>query len=208
MPLDPDLTNAAAVDDCLVRLAAGDLTARDRIIELCAVRLRVLASRLLDRFPTVRRWDDTDDVFQNAALRLHRALGAVRPESPRAVLSLAATQIQRELLDLARRHAGPESHARNHETNLVRADSEPDAQAFHVERAADPRPPLDRWTHFHEAIAGLSPERRETFQLVWYLGADQKTVARLLDCSERTVRTRWREARDAVRAALDGRPPE
>ena len=208
MPLDPDITNAAAVDDCLVRLAAGDLTARDRIIELCAVRLRVLASRLLDRFPTVRRWDDTDDVFQNAALRLHRALGAVRPESPRAVLSLAATQIQRELLDLARRHAGPESHARNHETNLVRADSEPDAPAFHVERAADPRPPLDRWTHFHEAIAGLSPERRETFQLVWYFGADQKTVARLLDCSERTVRTRWREARDAVRAALDGRPPE
>jgi RNA polymerase sigma-70 factor (ECF subfamily) len=208
MPLDPDLTNAAAVDDCLVRLAAGDLTARDRIIELCAARLRVLASRLLDRFPKVRRWDDTDDVFQNAAMRLHRALGAVRLESPRAVLSLAATQIQRELLDLARRHAGPESHARNHETNLAPAGGDPEAPPLHVERAADPRPPLDRWSHFHEVIAGLPPERRETFQLVWYLGADQKTVARLLDCSERTVRTRWREARDTVRAALDGRPPE
>jgi hypothetical protein len=73
MPLDPDLTNAAAVDDCLVRLAAGDLTARDRIIELCAARLRVLASRLLDRFPKVRRWDDTDDVVRSARPRVHSA---------------------------------------------------------------------------------------------------------------------------------------
>lgn len=208
MPLDPDLTHAAAVDDCLARLAAGDLTARDRIIELCAGRLRILASRLLDRFPRVRRWDDTDDVFQNAALRLHRALGAVRLESPRAVLALAATQIQRELLDLARRYAGPESHASNQETNLAPAAGDPDAPALHVERAADPRPPLDRWASFHEAIADLPADRRETFELVWYLGADQRTIARLLDCSERTVRNRWREARDAVRAALDGRPPE
>jgi DNA-directed RNA polymerase specialized sigma24 family protein len=46
------------------------------------------------------------------------------------------------------------------------------------------------------------------FHLVWYLGVDQKTIARLLDCSERTVKTRWRAARDAVKAALDDRHPE
>lgn len=208
MTTEPDLTHATAVADCLARLAAGDLAARDRILELCSARLRVLASRMLDRFPKVRRWDETDDVFQNAALRLHRALAEVRPTSPRAVMALAATQLHRELLDLARRYAGPESPARHQETNLVRGGGDPDVPALHVERAVAPEPTLDRWSLFHEAIAHLPEEGRETFHLVWYLGADQKTIARLLDCSERTVRDRWRAARTRVRAALDGRPPE
>jgi RNA polymerase sigma factor (sigma-70 family) len=67
---------------------------------------------------------------------------------------------------------------------------------------------LDRWTLFHEAIAALPDDEREVFQLVWYLGADQKSAATLLGCSERTVKSRWRAAREAVRAALDGLPPE
>ena len=208
MPTEPDITHAAAIDACLARLAAGDLSARERILELCADRLRTLASRMLDRFPHVRRWDDTDDVFQNAALRLHRALVEVRPATPRGVLALAATQLHRELIDLARRYAGPESHARHHETNVVRDGRDSQAPAFHVERAAEPTPALERWSKFHETIAGLPAEDRETFQLVWYVGADQRTIARLLDCSERTVRNRWRSARSRVRAALDGRTPE
>lgn len=208
MPTEPDPSPAGALEDCLARLAAGDLSARDRILELCAARLRVLASRMLDRFPKVRRWDDTDDVFQNAALRLHRALAAVRPDSPRAVMALAATQLHRELLDLARRYAGRESPARHHETNLIPGNRDPEVPALQVERAVVPEPTLDRWSLFHEAIANLPAEGRETFQLVWYLGADQKTIARLLDCSERTVRNRWRAARTRIRAALDGLPPE
>ena len=207
MPTESDITHAGAIDACLARLAAGDLSARDRILELCADRLRTLASRMLDRFPRVRRWDDTDDVFQNAALRLHRALVETRPATPRAVLALAATQLHRELIDLARRYAGPESHARNHETNLVRDRRDSEAPAFHVERLVEPPPALERWAVFHETIANLPAEDREIFQLVWYVGADQRTIARLLDCSERTVRTRWRAARVRVRAALDGRPP-
>ena len=53
----------------------------------------------------------------------------------------------------------------------------------------------------------MSDDQREIFQLVWYLGADQKTIASLLDISERTVKSRWREAREAVRAALGGQAP-
>lgn len=204
----PEPSPAADLEDCLARLAAGDLSARDRILELCAARLRVLASRMLDRFPKVRRWDDTDDVLQNAALRLHRALGEVRPDSPRAVLALAATQLHRELIDLARRYAGPHSHASHHDTNLIRGTTAADGPDLHVERAAEPAPGLDRWAVFHEAIANLPDADRETFQLVWYLGADQKSIARLLDCSERTVRERWRSARERIRAALDGLSPE
>ena len=74
-------------------------------------------------------------------------------------------------------------------------------------RVEAPSEQLDRWSQFHEAITGLPLELREVFQFVWYLGADQKTIAALLDCSERTVKTRWREARESVRSALDGKRP-
>jgi len=188
---------------CLTRLAAGDLSARGRIIELVSGRLRMLAHRMLARFPVVRRWDDTDDVFQNAVLRLHRALGEVTIESPRAIMALAATQLHRELVDLARRYRGPMSFAANHATAAPGAGPlSPPLLA-----AAAAAEPLDQWTLFHESIVNLPAESREVFQLVWYLGMDQKAIARLLGCSERTVRNRWREARAAVRAALEGTPP-
>jgi RNA polymerase sigma-70 factor (ECF subfamily) len=162
---------------------------------------------MLRRFPNVRRWDDTDDVFQNAALRLHRALGQLDSTAPRSVMALAATQLHRELIDLARKHAGPASYAANHGTNVVRHGQDRDDAPRHVDRAADAAEPLDRWEEFHAAVERLPDESREVFHLVWYLGADQKTIATLVGCSERTVKTRWREAREAIRTALDG-PPE
>jgi len=202
-PLPPD------VGDCLARLAEGDLSARDRIIDLCSDRIRHLAHRMLARFPNVRRWDDTDDVFQAAAMRLHRSLGQMTVASPRDLLALAATEIRRELLDLARKHAGPESYAANHATNVLPAGpGHTTGGARHVDRLEARDTDLDRWTIFQEAVERLPDDAREVFHLVWFLGADQKTIAGLLDCSERTVKTRWREAREAVKAALGGQSPE
>ncbi len=204
----PESSDSSEIALWLDRLASGDLTARDRIIEITSGRLRVLASRMLARFPQVRRWDDTDDVFQNAIMRLHRALAEVQPDSPRAIMALAATQLHRELIDLARRYRGPMSFEANHATQVpaVPDDSEPKPSL--VERASTADESLDRWSVFHDVIAGLPTEQREVFHLVWYLGADQKTIARLLECSERTVKSRWRAAREAVRAALDGESPQ
>lgn len=202
-----DGSDSSEISLWLERLAAGDLAARDRIIEITIARLRVLASRMLSRFPQVRRWDDTDDVLQNAILRLHRALADVQPDSPRAIMALAATQLHRELIDLARRYRGPMSFEANHATRIPEpADaSEPPSP---IDQAAAADESLDRWSAFHDVIEGLPADQREVFHLVWYLGADQKTIARLLECSERTVKSRWRAAREAVRSALDGQPPQ
>ena len=200
----------APLAECLARIASGDRpardAARDRVIEIVATRLRNLTHRMLARFPNVRRWDDTDDVFQNAAVRLHRSLGQMQLDSPRSVLALAATHVHRELMDLARRHAGPASYAANHGTNVFHPAQGGEA-AHHVDRAAAGDDELERWTRFHGAIDALPADLREVFDLVWYLGTDQKTIARTLDCSERTVKTRWRAARDSVRAALGDDPP-
>jgi RNA polymerase sigma-70 factor (ECF subfamily) len=206
--MDADDLTSPALADCLSRLAEGDLSARGRILELCAERLRLLAHRMLRRFPAVRRWDDTDDVFQNAALRLHRALAEVPVTSARSVMALAATQLHRELIDLARHHAGPQSYAANHASNVIPREAAPATGARFVDLASGSDPLLERWTRFHEAIAVLPADERELFHLVWYVGADQKTIANLLECSPRTVKSRWRVAREKVKAALDGQSPE
>src|SRR5262245_13393088 len=64
-------------------------------------RLRRLARRMLRQHPAVRRWEQTDDVLQNALLRLQRALQNVRPTTAREFFGLAAVQIRYALLDLA-----------------------------------------------------------------------------------------------------------
>jgi RNA polymerase sigma factor (sigma-70 family) len=191
-----------AIAGCLDRLAAGDPRAREDILEVCMARLHVIASRMLADFPVVRRWNDTGDILQGGLVRLHRALADVQPTTPRDLLALATTQMHRELIDLARKYAGPRSHAANHDTNSIRGDD----RVQKTDLAADDSSELDRWTAFHDVVEGLPPDEREVFRLVWYFGCEQQQVAEMLGCSTRTVKRHWQAAREAVSAAL-GEPP-
>jgi RNA polymerase sigma-70 factor (ECF subfamily) len=188
---------------CLERLASGDKSARDEILEVCQQRLRVLSSRLLGGFAKVRRWDNTDDVAQNAAIRLHRALGETVPDSPRGLMALMSVQIQRELIDLARKHSGPHSWAANHDTNAGVKDG-----ACRVEEASDAEQrdeavPIERWEEFHAAVESLPGDLREVFRMVWYLGLDREAAAKAIGCSVRTLGRMWAEARKLVGKAME-----
>lgn len=198
---------ADEIAGCLEEIASGNLEARDRVFELCSERLYLLARRMLSRYPRVRRWSDTDDLFQAAAMRLHRALADTQPESARGLLALAGTQMHRELVDLARRSSSKGAFEANHGTNVIGEDDSGRPQHA-VDQAPARQDPLDRWTAFHEAVEQLPPDAREVFDLVWYMGASQETAAAVIGCSTRTIKSRWRLARLAVKAALDGQPPE
>ncbi len=56
---------------------------------------------MLRDYPRVKRWEDSDDVLQNALIRLLQALAAVKISTAKDFYALAALQIRRELLDLA-----------------------------------------------------------------------------------------------------------
>jgi RNA polymerase sigma-70 factor (ECF subfamily) len=71
-------------------------------------------------FARLRRWEQTDDVYQGAMLRLYQSLNRMQFESLREFFGLAATQVRRTLIDLARHHFGPEGEARHHDTDFMR----------------------------------------------------------------------------------------
>ena len=197
----------------LDRLRAGEPADRragaDELVGLVAERLRYMARRMLRGFPTVRRFSETDDIAQGAALRLHRALATVTPACPREFLGLVALQVRRELVDLARKFSGPESLARHLDTDVV---SDGEAAVCRTETARDElaaaeRESLGRWVRFHEVAAELPDEERAVFEMVWYLGATQAGIADVLGCSERTVRRRWESAREFFQTRFQGDLP-
>ena len=188
----------------LDRLAAGDERAADDLIAYAMERVRLLARRLLRDDPAVRRWERTDDVLQNALLRLHRAVKATRPATTRDFINLAATQIRRELKDLFRHHYGPEGHAAHHKSDPGAGDGERlplhEAQA---DPAAGPQTSA-RMREVHEQVEKLPDEVREVFDLIFYLGLEQAEVARRVGVSVPTVKRRYREARLLLYDALGG----
>ena len=196
---DSDGTNAM-LQPLLDRLAAGDEKAADDLITHSMERVRLLARRLLRDDPAVRRWEQTDDVLQNALLRLHRAITATRPATARDFINLAATQIRRELKDLFRHHYGPEGHAFHHKSDPGGGDAE--RVPLHEARADSDAGPQTaaRMKEVHEQVENLPDEVREVFDL----GLEQAAVARRLGVSVPTVKRRYREARLLLYDALGG----
>jgi RNA polymerase sigma-70 factor (ECF subfamily) len=185
----------------LDRLGAGDLSARDELIEhICAV-LQRLAERMLSQFPGVRRWEGADDVSNSAAMRLWKALEAVKPATPRDFYRLAALQVRRELLDLARHHRGPQGFTGNYES-VAPADSDSHVVAEPPDTTNQPER-LAQWTDFHRQVERLPDEEREVFDLLFYQELPHAEAAQLLGISESTLRRRWLAARLRLQEALE-----
>src|SRR5437879_3282015 len=102
------MTASAEIQLCLDRLHAGDATAREELLRIACGRLERLARKMLHRYPRVHRWEETSDVLQNASLRLYRTLAEIRPASVQEFFRLAALNVRRELLDMAKHYYGPE----------------------------------------------------------------------------------------------------
>jgi RNA polymerase sigma factor (sigma-70 family) len=182
--------------------AAGNDAARNQLLERAAQRLMDLTRRMLRSYPRLRRWEQTDDVFQTAVLRLYRSLGDVQPGSVREFFGLAATQIRRTLIDLARHHFGPEGPAARHESDPGQSSSSSD-EAQRDSGHCDERPEtLEAWGRFHEAVDRLPGNERDVFSLIWYGEATQKEAAELLGVSERTVIRRLLAARVGLHESL------
>ena len=172
----------------LPQAVAGDAAAIDALLRHCGDRLTLLTRRMLGDFQRVRRWAETDDVLQSALLRLVSALRSVKPQTPREFLGLAALQIRRELLDLARRFYGPEGVGANHDSRDQNDSASEKSDVRHEPSS------LAQWTELHEQIGALPDEEREVVGLLFYQAISQAEAAEVLNVSVRTVQRRWHDA--------------
>jgi len=204
-PSERDLTQT----QILLNLAAkGDERAYEDLVARVSERLVRLTRKMLRNYPHLRRWEQTDDVFQNAAIRLHRSLKKVQPDSVRAFFGLAAVEIRRTLIDLIRHHFGPEGAAGKYESDVNRASEDRSRGILHNEpdQHDDPHS-LEAWSRFHEAVERLPDDEREVMHLIWYGGMKQAEAASLLGVSVPTVKRRWYRARLQLHTILGGQFP-
>ncbi len=185
------------------RLKAGDSAARVKLLERAQERLRKLARKMLRSYPGVQRWEELEDVTQQATLKLWHALQEIAPGSVREFVGLAATQIRRVLIDMARHHFGPEGPGRKHESPAPGTDppADPADSTNDVTRLA-------AWTAFHEQMDLLPAQEREVFELHWYQGLTHGDAAEVLGVSVDTIKRRWQSARLLLYQALGGELPQ
>jgi RNA polymerase sigma-70 factor (ECF subfamily) len=192
------MAHTTEAQDLLERLRGGDDSARNGLIKLAQGRFVALARAMLRRHPHVRRWEETDDLLQAALFRLHRSLGQVQPESVRHFDNLAAAQIRRELIDLARSYYGPEGFGAKHHTD----GTDPGGRlAEAVDEDGSPES-LESWAAFHEAVDRLPEAEREVVNLLWYDNRTHAQAAEVLGVATKTIQRRWAAARLMIRDAL------
>ncbi len=201
-------SHSVVIENLMRQIQAGDQRARDRLVDCACERLEHLARKMLRGFGRVKRWEETNDVLQNALLRLYRSLNDVQPGSAVEFYRLAATIIRRELLDLAKHYYGPHGLGANYASVDCGIASTSPAAAQTPPVLADDPGGLEAWARFHDGIERLPDEERSVFDLLWYQQMPRAEAAALLNVSERTVKRRWASARLLLHQALEGQSPE
>jgi RNA polymerase sigma factor (sigma-70 family) len=186
-----NLPSDTHIEGLLEKVQKGAPGAREALLDHACERLLRLTRKMLGNYPNLRRWEQTDDVFQNSMLKLHRCLEKVELESVRHFFNLAAVHIRRELIDLSRHHFGPEGIGKNHHTD----QPAPDESGGSVHAIAHEPEDLAEWSEFHQRVDRLPEDEREIVNLLFYEGLQQDEAANVLGVSTRTVKRRWHAAR-------------
>ena len=185
---------------------AGDDEARQQLLLIADERLLTLSRKLKRGFPRVGRWEQTEDVCQQASLKLYDALSKTEVTDARHFFRLAAKKIRETLIDLARHYQGAHGVGSHHATQLRSAPGDTAAPS-HFERADEmtqnPQH-LAQWQELHTQIESLSDPLREMFDLLWYNELAQDKAAEIVGVSTRQIKRRWREAKLALAEKLGG----
>lgn len=197
MPVGSDTQLQGLLD--LVR--RGDPRAKSLLLDHARDRLLRLTRRMLSAYPTLRRWEATDDVLQKSLIRLGRALDAVEVDSVRHFFNLAGTQIRRELLDLKKHYFGACGLGKNHHTDR----QSPDEVGGSLHSRTDEPEDLTDWEEFHSHVETLPEELKEVVNLLFYKGLSQQEAAEVLGVSLSTLKRRWHEARVHLHESLRDR---
>jgi RNA polymerase sigma-70 factor (ECF subfamily) len=201
--------SSTVIQGWIDRLRNGDESARTALLSCASDRLVRIARKMLKGYPGVARWEQGDDIAQNALIRLDHALRAVAPPTARDFLRLAAAEVRRELIDLARHYYGPRGPGAHHTSQAepARSSAEGVAPAPSAPDTTNDPGKLAAWSEFHRAVDSLDEADRELFDLLWYQGLTRVETARVLGVTEKTVYNRWLLAKVHLSDSLGGQLP-
>ncbi|MEZ5943243.1 MAG: sigma-70 family RNA polymerase sigma factor [Planctomycetaceae bacterium] len=196
-----------AIQGWVERLKEGDATARDGLLRVAEHRLMILTRKMKRGYGKVGRWEQTEDVYQGAIMRLHQALVETEINDLQHFLRLAALQIRRELIDLARKHQGAGGFAGNHASQAGVMPGDASQVPFDPAELTHDPAAVQEWGEFHEVIEQLPEEQRSVVDLLFYHGMSQDEAAEVLATSVRTIKRHWRAARLTLFEKLGGALP-
>lgn len=206
--MDPDdYTHAETMNLLLVRFQKGDQTAKNELLRFVENRLLSLTRQMKRDFGKVQRWEQTEDVYQGAIIRLNQALEKTEINDLQHFLRLAALQIRRELIDLSRKHRGAGGFAGNHESRIINRDDDGSQAApanFNPADLTNDPAVLQEWSELHELIDQLPEEQRNVVDLLLYHGMSQNEAAEIMGTSVRSIKRYWRNARLNLYDRLEG----
>ena len=197
------MTNANTVQKIghyLENLQSGDTVNVDHLLQLSYKRLQVFARRQLNHFPTVRKYDETQDVLHDVWVRIMAKVKSQPPESASAFFMIVSSDIRNHLIDQLRRLIGRNSDRHGNENDGTRPNrdklnrSDQLAISLAEHNTYDPRKIL-LWSEFHETVNGLATDLRQVTDLIFYQGLSQEVAASVLGVTRKVVRNRWREAK-------------
>ena len=191
-------TTTQFVQTIVDRLHAGDESAKNDLIQAASERLFHLTQRKRRRYQRkVGRWEQTEDIFQRAIMRLCQALEKTEINDAKHFFSLAAKKIREQLLDLERYYHGPvKGIGANHQTQVRSSSSENEYHNL-IDVAKDEAEDSN-WLEsevLYSAIEKLHPDLQDVINMVWINELTQEETAKLLGISVRTVYRRWQKAR-------------
>jgi len=191
---DRPLTTESRLHEAVLRFNAGDESATEDLIGHVRRRLMVLTRRRLRQsggFTKVARWHETEDITQEALIRLADTLRKEPINSGDHFLRLAAQHIRWTLLNI---HAHVTSKA--HSAVFVKTDPNQPKDGGPDRRLSTARARTDtafRWDKFMDHFKTLTAEQRTMLDLLFFNGCTQQETADHLKIGITTFKDRWRK---------------
>jgi len=184
------------IQAALDRFLGGDPAGKKELINLSERRLMILARKVLRQFAP--NTEETAAVLNEAFLKLNRALDEVRPATVREFFALAALQMRRVLLDLARA-AGRRIRPAGGGTDggFDQPDPGPGGQTH-----------LDLMTDLDAAVDRLPDDLKEVVHLHYYQGLTYDEMAKVIAVHPDTVKRMIARAKVALQKHLSAFGPD
>ncbi len=175
----------------------GDQLASRKLVEL--LHRPILAT--MHRFLGKRFQNEVEDIAQDIFLKVFRALDRFDPDRGVKFTTWVFTFVRNHCFDVLKKKRIP--------TLSIHGESEAeDGRDWDVADEASKNPEdhsleTELGTAIENALQTLSAGQRMTFVLREYEQLEVRAIAKIMDCSEGTVKSRLHRAKDALRQRLE-----